>query len=61
MDFRCVTFSWRETVYCARERTDRTKKKAERLRRVLSSAAAKGTKSLWSSRQEKEKKKIIRG
>jgi len=40
---------------------DRTKKKGERLRRVLSSAAAKGTKSLWSSRQEKEKKKIIRG
>lgn len=61
MDFRCVTFSWRGTVYCARERTDRTKKKGERLPRVLSSAAAKGTKSLWSSRREKEKKEIKKG
>lgn len=54
---RCVTFSWHGAVYCTREQTGRTKKEgSERLRRVLSSAAAKGTRNLCGLPVGKEKK-----
>lgn len=61
MDFRCVTFSWRGTVYCARERTDRTKKKGEKITESSFKCCGKENEIfvVFSSR-EKEKKKIKR-